>query len=68
MKRLAIWLSESQRHGLVPLEAVDEDAAIDGALPDVDALVQDGLVAVHDVQVVKARPHAREEARCRTRS
>jgi uncharacterized protein len=109
MKRLAIWLSESQRHGLRPLwrevldalhrhglagatatrglmgfghggklheglspdappdlpitiEAVDEDAAIDRALPDVDALVQEGLVAVHEVQVVKARPHARKEA------
>lgn len=108
MKRLAIWVSESQRHGLRPLwrevldalhrhglagatatrglvgfghagklhealspdappdlpitiEAVDEDAAIDRALPDVSALVQEGLVAVHEVQVVKARPHARKE-------
>jgi PII-like signaling protein len=108
MKRLAVWLSESQRHGLRPLwrevfdvlhkhglagatatrgligfghtgklhegltpdappdlpitiEAIDEEAAIDRAVPDGDALVQDGLVAVHDVQVIKARPHAQKE-------
>jgi PII-like signaling protein len=107
VKRLAIWLSESQHHGLRPLwrevldalrrhglagatatrgligfghtgklheglspdapdqpitiEAIDEDAAIDRALPDVDALVGEGLIAVHDAQVVKSKPHARKE-------
>lgn len=108
MKRLAVYLSESQHHGGKPLwrevldalhrhglagatatrglmgfghtgklhegltpdappdlpvtvEAIDEDAAIDRALPDVDALVEEGLVAVHDVQVVKAKRHARKE-------
>ena len=99
MKRLVIYLSESQRHGLRPLwrevidalhkhrlagatatrglmgfghtgklheglspdappdlpvtvEAIDEDAAIDRALPDVDALVSEGLVAISDVDVI----------------
>jgi uncharacterized protein len=108
MKRLAIWVSESRRHGAKPLwravldalhqrglagatatrglvgfghtgklheglspdappdlpvtiEAIDEDAAIDRVLPEVDALVPEGLVAVHPVQVVKAKPHARKE-------
>lgn len=108
MKRLAVYVSEAQRHGAKPLwrevldvlhhhglagatatkglmgfghggklhealspdappdlpvtiEAIDEDAAIDRALPDVDALVQEGLVAVHDVQVIKAKKHAHEE-------
>jgi PII-like signaling protein len=45
----------------VTVEAIDEDAAIDRALPDVDALIPAGLVAVHDVQVLKARQHKREE-------
>lgn len=45
----------------VTIEAIDDDAAIDGALPDVDALVSEGLVAVHDVQVLKGRQHKREE-------
>ncbi len=45
----------------VTIEAIDEDAAIDRALPDVDALVQDGLVAVHDVQVIKSKKHAPRE-------
>lgn len=108
MKRLAVWVSESQRHGGKPLwrevldalhrhglagatatkglvgfghtgklheglspdappdlpvtiEAIDEDAAIDRALPDVDALVQDGYLAVHEVQVLKRKAHAHKE-------
>jgi PII-like signaling protein len=45
----------------VTVEAIDEAAAIDRALPDVDALVPEGLVAVHEVQVLKAKPHKHEE-------
>jgi PII-like signaling protein len=40
----------------VTIEAIDEASRIDAALPDVDVLVEDGLVAVHDVSIVKARP------------
>jgi PII-like signaling protein len=108
LKRVVIYLSESQRHGLKPLwrsvldalhkhglagatatkgmvgfghtgklhedltpdampdlpvtiEAIDEDAAIDRVLPDLDALVEDGLVAVHEVQVIKSRRHKAKE-------
>lgn len=39
----------------VTIEAIDEPARIDAALPDVDVLVEDGVVATHDVQVLKAR-------------
>jgi uncharacterized protein len=39
----------------VTIEAIDEATRIDAALPDLDVLVTDGLVAVHDVQVIKAR-------------
>jgi PII-like signaling protein len=46
----------------VTIEAVDEGAAIDRALPDVDALVPDGFVAVHEVQVVKAKKHGQRES------
>ncbi len=42
----------------VTIEAIDEDAAIDRSLPDVDALVPEGLVAVHEVQLLKAKKHA----------
>ena len=42
----------------VTIEAIDEAARIDAALPDIDVLVEDGLVAVHDVKVVKAPPRA----------
>ena len=40
----------------VTIEAIDEAARIDAVLPDLDLLVTEGLIAVHDVQVVKARP------------
>ena len=40
----------------VTVEAIDEAARIDAVLPDLDVLVTDGLVAVHEVRVVKARP------------
>jgi PII-like signaling protein len=45
----------------VTIEAIDEDAAIDRALPDVDALAEGGLVAVHEVQLLKAKKHAHRE-------
>ena len=109
MKRLVVYLSERDRHGLKPvwrevldvlrrhglagataskglvgfghtgklhedldpdalperpvtIEAIDEAEAIDRALPDVDALVVSGLVAVHEVQVIKSKKHAHKEA------
>ncbi len=109
MKRLAVYLSESQRRGLKPLwrqvldllrkhglagatatkgmmgfghtgklhedldpdaipdrpvtvEAIDTAEAIDRVLPEVETLVEDGLVAVHEVQVIKARKHKPKEA------
>ena len=40
----------------VTVEAIDEAPRIDAVLPDLDVLVGDGLMAVHDVQVIKARP------------
>jgi len=40
----------------VTIEAIDEGPRIDAVLPDLDVLVTDGLIAVHDVEVVKARP------------
>jgi PII-like signaling protein len=40
----------------VTIEALDTAEAIDRALPDLDLLVEDGLIAVQDVQVIKARP------------
>ena len=40
----------------VTVEAIDEAPRIDAVLPDLDVLVGDGLIAVHDVQVIKARP------------
>jgi len=109
MKRLVVYLSERDRHGMKPvwrevldvlhrhklagatatkglvgfghtgklhedldpdapperpvtIEAIDEAEAIDRALPDVDALVESGLVAVHEVQVIKSKKHPRKEA------
>jgi len=44
----------------VTIEAVDEAEKIDGVLPDLDLVVQDGLIAVHDIQVIKARPRKAE--------
>jgi uncharacterized protein len=46
----------------ITIEAIDEAPRIDAVLPDLDVLVTDGLVAVHDVQVVKGgtRKPARE--------
>jgi PII-like signaling protein len=38
------------------IEAIDTAEKIDRALPDLELLVEEGVVAVHDVQVVKARP------------
>lgn len=108
MKRLVVYLSETDRHGLRPLwrevldllrkhglagataskglagfgqsgklhedidpdampdrpvtvEAIDEEAAIDRALPDLDVLVPRGLIAVHDVQVIKSLRHESKE-------
>ena len=43
----------------VTVEAIDEAPRIDAVLPDLDVLVTEGLLAVHDVQVVKARPRKR---------
>ncbi|HYV66129.1 MAG TPA: DUF190 domain-containing protein [Myxococcales bacterium] len=40
----------------VTIEAIDEAPRIDAVLPDLDVLVEDGLVAVHDVEVIKTRP------------
>ena len=40
----------------VTIEAIDEGPRIDAVLPDLDVLVPDGLIAVHDVEVIKARP------------
>ena len=40
----------------ITIEAIDEAEKIDRALPDLDLIVQDGLIAVHDTQVIKARP------------
>ena len=40
----------------ITIEAIDEAEEIDRALPDLDLVVQDGLIAVHDTQVIKARP------------
>ena len=40
----------------VTIEAIDEGPRIDAVLPDLDVLVSDGLIAVHDVEVIKARP------------
>ena len=39
----------------VTIEAIDDAQRIDAALPDVDVLVDDGIVAVHDVQALKRR-------------
>jgi PII-like signaling protein len=45
------------------IEAIDEAEKIDRVLPDVDLVVQDGLIAVQDMQVIKARPRkAKPEA------
>lgn len=40
----------------VTVEAIDEAPRIDAVLPDLDVLIGDGLMAVHDVRVIKARP------------
>jgi PII-like signaling protein len=40
----------------VTIEAIDEGSRIDAVLPDLGVLVSDGLIAVHDVEVIKARP------------
>ena len=39
----------------VTIEAIDEAPRIDAVLPDLDVLVTNGLIAVHEVRVVKAR-------------
>jgi PII-like signaling protein len=44
----------------ITIEAIDEDAVIDRALKDVEAMPFDGLIAVHDVTVVRWRPHAKK--------
>ena len=40
----------------VTVEAIDEAPRIDAVPPDLDVLIGDGLMAVHDVRVIKARP------------
>ena len=40
----------------VTIEAIDEADKIDRVLPDLELLVEDGVIAVQDVQVIKARP------------
>jgi uncharacterized protein len=40
----------------VTIEAIDEAERIDRVLPDVDVLVTEGFVAVHDARIVKSRP------------
>jgi PII-like signaling protein len=40
----------------ITIEAIDEAEKIDRVLPDLDLLVEDGLIAVQDMQVIKARP------------
>ena len=40
----------------VTIEAIDSAERIDAVLPDLDVLIEDALVAVHDVQVIKKRP------------
>jgi PII-like signaling protein len=40
----------------VTIEAIDDAEKIDRALPDLDLVVQDGLIAVQDMQLIKARP------------
>lgn len=48
----------------ITIEAIDDAEKIDRALPDLDLVVEDGLIAVQDMQVVKARPRSsREEPR-----
>lgn len=39
----------------VTIEAIDTEVKIDRVLPDLDVLVEDGVIAVQDIQVVKAR-------------
>jgi uncharacterized protein len=39
----------------ITIEAFDEEGAIDRVLPEVDALVEEGIVAVHDVPRAKLR-------------
>ena len=46
----------------ITVEAMDEDAAIDAALPDVDALLTAGLIAVHDVEFLKIKVHPHKPA------
>src|SRR4051794_21907949 len=40
----------------ITIEAFDSAEAIDRVLPHVEALVDHGIVAVHDVQAAKIRP------------
>ena len=37
----------------VTIEAIDTEVKIDHVLPDLDVLVEDGVIAVQDIQVVK---------------
>jgi uncharacterized protein len=43
----------------ITIEAFDSEEAIDRVLPEIQLLVDHGLVAVHDVQTAKLRPRAR---------
>jgi len=42
----------------ITIEAIDEPEKIDRVPPDLDLVVQDGLIAVQDTQVIKARPRS----------
>ena len=42
----------------ITIEAIDDAEKIDRALPDLDLVVEDGLIAVQDMQVIKARPRS----------
>jgi uncharacterized protein len=40
----------------ITIEAIDEADKIDRVLPDLDLVVEDGVIAVQDMQVIKAKP------------
>src|SRR5438552_19200037 len=42
----------------ITIEAIDDAGRFDRALPDLDLGVEDGLIAVQDMQVIKARPRS----------
>src|SRR5215475_8566670 len=42
----------------ITIEAIDDAEKIDRVLPDLDLVVQDGLIAVQDMTVIKSKPQA----------